>query len=510
VTQILDASGRPYASAIAASPRWARTRAQARHLLARYDAAQTTDDNSRHWQHADHLSAQAANTLAVRRTLRSRARYECVENNSLAKGMILTLANDAIGTTPRLQLYDESAKPLERSFTAWAKEIRLGAKLRTARASKAVDGEIFLLFVTNNRLRHPVKLDVRLVEGDQISTPDFDAGAITENAVDGIRFDEEGNPAVYHLLRFHPGGSEYGVFASLEYDEVPAANVLHWYREDRPGQKRGIPEVTSALPLFAQLRRFVLATIAAAETAADFAAVLYTDGASLSDSQIEALDALDAIEIEKRMLTTMPMGWKIEQLKAEHPTTTFEMFRRAMIAEIARCLNMPYNVAAADSSSHNYAAARLDSKSYHRSLDVERSDCEASVLDPVFFAFTDEAALLPGVVPDGIGPLGDIRHRWFFDGHPHADPSKEAAANHIAWFDGHLTDDDILFARGKDPDEHYEQLAKQQAMRRKLGLPTPGLAERQAKPEPGAVERGDTSEQVARIVEREDDDDAEE
>ena len=38
---------------------------------------------------------------------------------------------------------------------------------------------------------------------------------------------------------------------------------------DRPGQARGIPDITPALPLFAQLRRFTLAVLAAAETAAD-------------------------------------------------------------------------------------------------------------------------------------------------------------------------------------------------------------------------------------------------
>ena len=39
----------------------------------------------------------------VRRTLRNRARYE-VANNSYARGIVLTLANDVIGTGPRLQM----------------------------------------------------------------------------------------------------------------------------------------------------------------------------------------------------------------------------------------------------------------------------------------------------------------------------------------------------------------------------------------------------------------------
>ena len=32
---------------------------------------------------------------------------------------------------------------------------------------------------------------------------------------------------------------------------MPAAAVIHAFRPDRPGQRRGVPEITPALPLFA-------------------------------------------------------------------------------------------------------------------------------------------------------------------------------------------------------------------------------------------------------------------
>ena len=70
-------------------------------IRAKFDAAQTTPDNRRHWANADLLSADAAASAEVRRILRSRARYE-VANNCYAKGIVLTLANDVIGTGPRL------------------------------------------------------------------------------------------------------------------------------------------------------------------------------------------------------------------------------------------------------------------------------------------------------------------------------------------------------------------------------------------------------------------------
>ena len=55
-------------------------------LSFRFDSAQTTLDNRRHWANADGLSADAAVNPEVHRILRSRARYE-VANNSYARGM---------------------------------------------------------------------------------------------------------------------------------------------------------------------------------------------------------------------------------------------------------------------------------------------------------------------------------------------------------------------------------------------------------------------------------------
>jgi len=80
-----------------------------RWLRARYDAAVVNDDNRRHWANADGLSARAANSAEVRRILRNRSRYE-VANNSYARGIVLTLANDAIGTGPRLQMLTDNAE----------------------------------------------------------------------------------------------------------------------------------------------------------------------------------------------------------------------------------------------------------------------------------------------------------------------------------------------------------------------------------------------------------------
>jgi len=310
-----------------------------RTLRARYDAAATSADNRRHWANADGLSANAANNPDVRSTLRNRARYE-VANNSYARGIVLTLANDVVGTGPRLQMLTpdaEANRVVEREFARWAAAVSLPEKLRTMRMARASDGEAFAILTSNEGTPSPINLDLRLVEAEQVCTPDLSPYQL--NAVDGIVFDTFGNPITYHLLKEHPGGDRF-VVNSLAYDPYPAAGVIHYFRCDRPGQARGIPDITPALPLFAQLRRFTLAVLAAAETAADFAGILYTDAPA--GGEADAAEPFEPIELEKRALLTMPGGWKMAQMHAEQPSTGYTEFKKEILNEIARCLNMPF------------------------------------------------------------------------------------------------------------------------------------------------------------------------
>ncbi len=53
-------------------------------------------------------------------------------------------------------------------------------------------------------------------------------------------------------------------------------------------------------------------------------------------------------------------GWKIGQVRAEQPTTAYGDFKHEIINEIARPLQMPFNVAAGNSSGYNYVSGRLD------------------------------------------------------------------------------------------------------------------------------------------------------
>jgi len=432
-----------------------------RRVRGRFDSAATTEDNRRHWASADGLSADAAANPEVRRVIRNRARYE-VANNAYARRIVLTLANDVVGTGPRLQMLtrsDEANDEIEHEFDRWAHEIALAEKLRTMRMARAQDGEAFAMLVSNDALPSSVKLDLRLIEADQVATPDLKPDA--KGAVDGIVFDRLGNPREYHVMKEHPGGNRFRF--NLDYDRVPAESMIHWFRADRPGQSRGLPDILPALPLFAQLRRFTLAVIAAAETAAEFAGVLYTDAPPSGEA--DPIEPMDAIELEKRMLLTMPGGWKMGQVHAEQPATGYAEFKHEILNEIARCLNMPFNIAACNSSGYNYASGRLDHQTYFKCIRVEQSHLEDAVLDRILEAWLVEAAKV-----FSLQDLEDWPHQWFWDGREHVDPQKEANAQ-AQRLASHTTTLATEYARaGKDWEVELRQRAKEVALMKELGL----------------------------------------
>lgn len=428
---------------------------------AQLDLARTTDENRRHFALADGLDADATFSPEKRRVVRNRCRYE-VLNNSYARGIGLTIANDTVGTGPQLQVLtdDKDANTKwEMAFWKWAVEIRLAEKLRQMRFALYDTGEVFVVFVNNPGLRSPVKLDIELIEAEQIADPTYES--VTDpNRYDGIGFDQFGNPSFYRKLRQHPGSLNWTVLPN-EYDDLEAADVFHYFHPTRPGQRRGIPDITPACQLFAELRRYSAAVIAAAETAADFSAVLYSEAPPDPEGGATEVASMDTVELARRMATTLPQGWKLGQIHAEQPTTTYAEFVATKLKEIARCINVPFTVAAMDASVANMSAAYADRQPYAQERRIDREDLEV-FLARLLRGFVAEARGIDGYLPP-IDP--NFTHAWYWPslGH-HADPQKVANARSTDIAAGMTTRTREYLKEGLDIEEQDAAGAKENNM----------------------------------------------
>ena len=448
--RILDEFGRPVAGK-KATPQIQALQRPKRPVEATYDAARDTTDMQNYWANADAYDADSANSKAVRAKLVQRARYE-VANNGYADGIVQTHANYVMGTGPSLRMRTRNKNlnaMIEAAWQQWTKAVQLRRKLWCMTHAKVQDGETFGLLRNNPRLRSPVDLDLILIETEQVTSPRIIPYAV--GYIDGIRYDEFGNPISYDVLKYHPGGQF--AWSGTEFEQIPAKWMLHWFMLRRPGQHRGVPEFRSTLNVGASSRRWREATLAAAETAADYAAIIHTN---LTPDGADQVSPLTTVDFDKRMMTALPMGWDVQQMKAEHPGATYEAFHAAQVNEMARPKSIPQNLAMCNSSGYNFASGKLDHGTYFLTIDLERADCEDTVLDPLFDRWFERAILAYGW---GFDATLAARHSWDWPHHPIGDPESEANAVDKRLKNGSTTLSQVYAEQGLDFEDHIAEMA---------------------------------------------------
>jgi capsid protein len=396
-------------------------------VQAKYDAAGSSDEFKNYWAASDSLDADSANSRQVRENLVKRSRYD-TWNNGYSDGIAQTYATDLVGRGPVLRMQTGSEgfnRMVEMAWWQWCKKTQFRRKLWTMAHAKHVDGEAFGILRRNARVDHRVKLDLVLHETEQVQTPYLPYGK--PGYIDGVMFDSFGNPTFYDVLEHHPGSNQVYNRNYQVPEKVPARFVAHWFKLRRPGQHRGIPECTSTLNVGAASRRWREAVIAAAENIADFTMFIKTQ---FEPEEMDSVAPMSTLDVQKRMITALPAGHDAFQPKAEQPTATHAEFSKSLINEQARPKSMPYNKAACDSSSYNYASGRLDHQTYYGQLDVDRDDCNDLVLDPIFEVWFEYAVVAYGWLggdPAAVTSAG-MMHEWDWPKHQVADVESEANA----------------------------------------------------------------------------------
>ena len=419
---------------------------------ASYDAAQTNRHNQNHWANADSLSPNASNTPSVRHALRTRSRYE-TSNNPMLKGIVRTLSNHTIGRGPRIEFLMDDATlqkklkgriiarlnaarlnaKLQQLWTSWVKHSGLQQKLWTMKHTQVVDGECFLLQIGNPKLKSKVKLDYQVLEADYVTSlrPQW-----TPWQVDGITYDPQWNPTSYQVVTQRPNDVLPIVWP--QQHKVDASQIIHYFIKERPGQGRGVPLLLSAFEFLAVCRRYIGATVSAAEVAASYAAFIKTVGPAVTQTEGTGARADDwlTLEIQKNLITMLPEGMSIEQLKPEQPTQSFREFVETMIKLLVRCISMPLNIALCDSSGYSFSSSRMDHMTYFDSINVDRTWIDDIVMVRILADFLAEAELILQLPK---GTLNEIAHEWHWPRPISVDPSKENEANRGAVESGQIS-----------------------------------------------------------------------
>ena len=440
---------------------------------ASYDGANTNRHNSNHWLNAGSTDADSA-LISELHTLRDRCRHE-QRNNPYALALARKHANYVVGQGPTLQVEIDDEKLSDRIESDWASwcdicdfrgEQSFNEMLHLGVRDLYPSGEYFRTF-NRERVARGVGLRLLCLEADRVSTPWQWAGQPQYR--DGIEVDPNtGKKVKYWVSKWHPGNTSIASSAvsSNDFNTFAPSELIHFYIVDRPEQTRGTPLLAPVLEIFAKMRRWDEATIAAAERAALFGVIMVTNSDMMLGDNPSVLDP-EEWEIEAGMGVVAPPGYDMKQIQPTHPGPQYEAFKKAKLTDYGAAVDMPYNVLANDSSGHNYASGRLDWQGLVRSVKVMRSWIERRDLGKVFSTWWSEyrnssrdAQRLPATVPI----------TWQWPGFEHVDPQKEADAAATRLENNLMTYAEYYAEHGDDWRAKFRQKAKEKAFAKEVGL----------------------------------------
>lgn len=427
-------------------------------------------------------------------------------NNGVAKGGLQTIVDNVVGTGLRLssrpdykalgktiEWADEWGRQYESMFHAWwwttachAGDTMTGDQLTAQQFSSQLrNGEFVALPLWLPERGDGYSTKLQTIEPDRLSQPDGQMESVRFRG--GIEFDVYGAPTAYHFKRTHPGDPYYYDDAGLSgWERVPRRTpfgrlrVIHGFNPERSGQSRGKPLLTSILPQFKQLDRYVNAEIMAAVVNAMVAMTIETP---LDNDSIVELFAKDrdaymqarqdhAVRIQSGGLMTLFPGDKASAFLPSRPASGFGAFCENIYRIIGVGLDIPYELLMKDFSKTNYSSARAAMLEAWRSFNRQRDWLGTQWMDPVSCLFLEEMVNAGRIEAPGFyeNRWAYQRCKWIGPGRGWVDPVKEADASVIRLGNNLSTLEQECAEQGLDWEEVLEQRARENAKAKLLGV----------------------------------------
>lgn len=399
-------------------------------------------------------------------TLRDRARY-LRRNNPFAARGLQAISSNTVGRGIQTQFRnaqasDIAANPAEILWKSWAntKAIDYEGRYdifglqRVIIEAVAESGEVLIRKKYNRKL--PFPLQYQVLEGDFIDSYKNQVATDKDNQIiQGIEFDKNGKRIAYWLYENHPGGvfENKSAFSANSF-RVSADEIFHIYRQERPGQARGVPWLAPVIIRLKDFDDYEDAQLMRQKVAACFTAFVQDIGPDSQDLNGASKGDVDELsKLEPATIEFLPAGKTITFANPQGPTN-YDEYTKNVLRSIAAGLGITYEILTGDLSNVNFSSARLGWIEFMRNLDVWRKDLILDgFLNPVVDDFKRIAAIL-GKDLSNFSALHTPPRREMID------PTKEIEAAKSSIRAGLSTWSDELMSLGKDPGEHFAQYAK--------------------------------------------------
>lgn len=361
----------------------------------------------------------------------------------------------------------------------------------TAFRSFLESGDCFAIRRYDPDSQRPFGLSIQLIESDRVSNPN-DAED-TQRIISGIEKDERGRASRYWVCNRNP--FDTSDYSKKEWTPVPAKDVLHLFRRNRPDQSRGVAFLAPAIEPLKQLSRYAEAELTAAVVTAMFAIFVKTDaqsnpifpgeipgavdtenGVSISGGLPVTPAGTSAVKLQSGAMVNLAPGESIEAVDPKRPNQAFDPFFQAMVRQIGMALQIPFEILLKHYTS-SYTAARAAMLDAWVVWQEFRSLMSSSFCGPIWTWFIEEAVARGYLYAPGFWTSPVIKRaycfaQWTGPAMGSLNPAVEAQANYMNFLMGAKTMGQIsMDSFGNDFDEVMD--AQEDERARLVSLPVP-------------------------------------
>lgn len=427
----------------------------------RYEGASKTKRTSGWWARGGDANQNIKGDLA---TLRRRSR-DLRRNNALAKRAIEVTTNGVVGKGIQTRIMGQSKETLQERWNKWAETTRcdydgrhnLKGLQRLVMDAIQESGEVLIRKRYVNDQDFPIQYQV--LESDFLDTTMIDGRAQNGNIViQGVEFDDNGKRVGYHLYDVHPGSSIASLKTKSEF--IPAKDIYHIYRQERPGQVRGVPWSSTNIIRLKDLDDFQDAQLMRQKIAALFTAFVRDISADVQcDDMSDFGESMQPGTIEE-----LPPGKDITF--ANPPSVeNYKEFTSAEQHSIAAGFGLSYEALTGDLSEVNFSSARMGWLEMNRNIEAWR---QTLMIDAFLSGVFDDFLMMMTMV--GTMFSQDTKAKHIPPRREMIDPTKEipASIKKIRAGLGSLSDE--ISSMGGDPDAVIDQIAADQEKTDEKGL----------------------------------------
>lgn len=286
----------------------------------------------------------------------------------------------------------------------------------------------------------------------------------------GVELDDWERPVAYYLLRDHPGDTQQRPPARGRHLRIPAGELLHTFEPWRPHQTRGFTWAHASMIELFHLDEYRKAEMIAAEHGAKLTGFFEQDAEFVDPPADDEEDAEVDEEVEAGTAKVLPYGLKYVAHKSDHPSGNFAPFVKQGLRGAAAGLGPSYNRLAHDLEGVSFSSLRsgeLDERDFYKSV---QQFLISELLDFVFEAWL-EMGMLNGEIRLPFASLERYQEiQWQPRGWDWVDPAKDAKSASESIGNRTKTRSYYIRQGGDDPDEVFDEMAREEEALRKRGL----------------------------------------